>query len=118
MNTSAISATSLISLDKIERTNLMLPGPAAIATDHATEFHRGMHVAPAVELEECLDKGQLRLLPAREHSVLCLAGQLWVTRDGDIEDYILGPGQRLAIGRHDQAAVQALQPSRFRLTRA
>ena len=85
---------------------------------HATEFHQGMHELAAATSEEGLAKGQLRRLPARDMSVLCLAGELWITRDGDIEDYLLGPGQQMTIGRHDQAAVQALQASRFRLSRA
>jgi hypothetical protein len=76
-----------------------------------------MHAGPAA-IEEDLEKSRLRLLPARELVVQCLAGELWITRDGDAEDYILGPGQQLAIGRHDQAAVQALRTSRFRLTPA
>ena len=38
-----------------------------------------------------------------------------LTRDGDIEDYILGPGQQLAIHAGDLATVQALQPCRLRL---
>jgi len=85
----------------------------AIAADHAIGFREGMHTADVADKGEVLVKGQLRQLPARELTLLCLAGELWVTRDGDAEDYILGPGQHLALGRDDQAVVQALQASRM-----
>lgn len=58
---------------------------------------------------------QLLALPNEYLSLICLSGELWLTRDGDIEDYILGPGQSLAIRPGDQAAVQALRPSELRL---
>jgi hypothetical protein len=41
---------------------------------------------------------------------------LWLTREGDIEDYILGPGQSFTARRHDKVTVQALRPSRLRLS--
>lgn len=36
-----------------------------------------------------------------------LGGRLWVTRDGDLNDYVLEPGQRVAVGRGDQVTVGA-----------
>ena len=39
-----------------------------------------------------------------------LGGRLWVTRDGDLNDYVLDPGQRIAVGRGDQVTVGAWQP--------
>ena len=42
-------------------------------------------------------------------------GVPWLTRNGDIEDYLLSPGQSFAVRRGDRAVVQALQPSRMRL---
>ena len=36
-----------------------------------------------------------------------------LTRHGDSEDHILGPGQALAVGRDDRAVIQALRESRF-----
>jgi hypothetical protein len=38
-----------------------------------------------------------------------LGGRLWVTRDGDPNDYVLEPGQRIAVGRGDQVTVGAWQ---------
>lgn len=58
---------------------------------------------------------QMLVLPDENLSLTCLAGELWLTRDGDVEDYILGPGQSFVVRRGDQAAVQALKPSRVRL---
>jgi hypothetical protein len=37
-------------------------------------------------------------------------GRLWVTRDGDLNDYVLEPGQRVAVGRGDQVTVGAWSP--------
>jgi hypothetical protein len=37
-------------------------------------------------------------------------GRLWVTRDGDLNDYVLEPGQRVAVGRGDQVTVGAWAP--------
>jgi len=62
-----------------------------------------------------LDKKQLLALPEQDCDLLCVSGELWVTRDGDIEDHILGPGQSFRVRRADQAAVQALKPSRVRV---
>lgn len=42
-----------------------------------------------------------------EHAVRCQSGLLWVTREGDSHDYLLGPGEELT-GR---MLVQALRPS-------
>jgi hypothetical protein len=36
-----------------------------------------------------------------------LGGRLWVTRDGDLNDYVLDPGQRIAVGRGEQVTVGA-----------
>jgi len=118
MTAHTLQAASLICLERGRRAGLMREMDAAAPEKHGTEFLDGMHASPAAALEESLEKSRLRLLPARDLVLLCLAGELWITRDGDAEDYILGPGQRLAIGRKDQAAVQALRASRFRLTPA
>ncbi len=39
-----------------------------------------------------------------------LGGRLWVTRDGDLNDYVLDLGQRIAVGRGDRVTVGAWQP--------
>ena len=117
MTAHTLQTASLICLERNRRAGLKREADAAAPARHGTEFLYGMH-AEAAAIEESLEKGRLQLLPARELVVQCLAGELWITRDGDAEDYILGPGQRLAIGRNDQAAVQALRASRFRLTPA
>jgi hypothetical protein len=72
----------------------------------------------ATERDHSLAAREMLALPDQSLILVCLAGELWVTRDGDIEDYILGPGQRMTLRRGDQAAVQALQPSRVRVATA
>jgi hypothetical protein len=62
-----------------------------------------------------LAKGDMLVLPAIDATLVCLDGELWLTRDGDPEDYILGAGSSLYLGRKDQAMVQALRPSQVRL---
>lgn len=117
MNASIHLAPSLVCASRGRRRALFAAMAVPASAKDATEFLDGMHASPAA-VEENLEKGRLRLLPARKIKLLCLAGELWITRDGDAEDYILGPGQQMTVGRHDQAAVQALQPSRFRLSDA
>ena len=113
MNTACYLASSLIAQSPEKRRALFAAVAAQAPAGNAIEFRKGMHV-PAIE--RTLAKNQMLALPDKNLTLVCLDGELWLTRDGDAEDYILGPGQRLAIGREDQAAVQALQASRFRLS--
>lgn len=48
-------------------------------------------------------------------TLICLEGELWLTRDLDPEDHILQSGQRFTIVRSDKAIVHALRQSRIRL---
>jgi hypothetical protein len=74
-----------------------------------------MNIARPADPDRTLAKGELQRLPERDLSIRCISGELWLTRQGDSEDYFLGPGQALAVGRDDQAVIQALRESRFRL---
>ena len=49
-------------------------------------------------------------------TVACGGGQLWVTRLGDSEDYVLEPGDRLHLQAGEEVAVQALRPARVSLS--
>lgn len=49
-------------------------------------------------------------------TVACGGGQLWVTRLGDSEDYVLDAGDRLHLQAGEEVAVQALRPARVSLT--
>jgi len=115
MTTQAISVASLICLGRSSRARLIRAvSPKAIA-GHASEFHQGMHAANAGALEQALAKDQMLVLDNRRLTLECLEGQLWLTRDGDAEDYILGPGQNFEVLPDDQAVIQAQRPSRIRL---
>ncbi len=48
-------------------------------------------------------------------TLICLEGSLWLTRDGDSEDYIVKCGQRLEVRPGDKAVANALGASRIRL---
>ena len=114
-----------------------------MATPHLqndiTGFHFGMHKscsayaetalamrlipveAPektAVEVDRSLAAHEMLKLPNEALGVICLEGEVWLTRDGDIEDYILSAGKRFAVRRGDQLLLQALQPSRVRVLAA
>lgn len=93
---------------------------ATQALEHnVIEFLSGMHRRyrgyAATERDRSLAAREMFALPDQNLTLVCLAGELWLTRDGDIEDYVLGPGQCMTIRHGDQAAVQALQPSRIRM---
>ena len=49
-------------------------------------------------------------------TVACGGGQLWVTRLGDSEDYVLEAGDRLELHAGEEVAVQALRPARVSLS--
>ena len=115
MNASAYLASSLICQSRERRRALFAAVPAPAPAADATEFHEGMHGGSLPKVERSLAKNQLLALPAQDLTVLCLDGELWLTRDGDIEDYILGPGQSFAARGGDKVAVQALRASRLRL---
>jgi len=48
-----------------------------------------------------------RLLRSRHAGRLSVsAGRVWVTRAGDLDDHVLGVGQVLAVGAHEQVVVE------------
>ncbi len=114
MSAQAISATSLICAGPSQRAAILRKGKSSKLAGHGTEFHDGMLVLGRQQLT----KGQMLVLPAIEATLICLEGELWLTRDGDPEDYILGAGSCLHLARGDKAMVQALQSSRVRLINA
>ena len=115
MNAPAYLASSIIYQPREKRRALFAATSAMAPAAGATEFRRGMHVGRGTGLEQALAKDQLLALPDADATLFCLAGELWLTRDGDIEDYFLKSGQSFAIRRGDRAVVQALLTSRIRL---
>ena len=110
----AISSASLICASRSRRAMTLRDNEAATRDSHATEFQDGMLESGRRQLA----KGDMLVLPAIDATLVCLEGELWLTRDGDAEDYILGAGRCLHLGRADQAMLQALRPSRLRLIAA
>ena len=113
MDATASLASSLICSSQERRRALFAAVAAQAAAGNVTEFPVGMHL-PGIE--RTLAKNQLLALPDENLTLLCLAGELWLTRDGDREDYILGPGRSFVVRRGDEAIVQSLRASRVRLT--
>ncbi len=113
MNATAYLASSLVCQSQEKRRALFAAASAAAPARNATEFREGMHSS---SVERHLARSQLLALPDANAKLVCLEGELWLTRDGDIEDYILGPGQSFTVRHGDRAAVQALKPSRLRLS--
>ena len=52
-----------------------------------------------------------------ELSLTCLEGWIWLTREGDVRDYMLAAGRSVRLDRPGKVVVQALRPSRFSLGR-
>ncbi len=115
MDATAYLASSLICQSQGRRRSLFAAVAAQAAAGNATEFPVGMHLPSA---ERTLAKNQLLALPDGNLTLVCVDGELWLTRDGDREDYILGPGRSFAVRHGDEAIVQALRPSRVRLAAA
>jgi hypothetical protein len=63
-----------------------------------------------------LEKREILRLPGDGVVVCCVAGTLWLTRDGGIEDIVLEAGQAHRLQGGAPHLVQALAPSRLRLT--
>ena len=60
-----------------------------------------------------LDKGALqRIEHARGKGVAVFNGSVWVTQDGDLDDYFLEEGQSMVFDRRGLVIVQALAASR------
>ena len=113
MTAQAISTSSLICMGRGQRAALMRAASPETTVRHGTGFLNGIHKMRAAETEGTLAGGELQRLPQRDLSIRCISGQIWLTRQGDAEDHILGPGHALTVGRDDHALIQALRESRF-----
>ena len=111
MSTQAISTASLICAGQSQRMTALRERPVATPAAHGTEFLDGM-LEPG---HRPLAKGEMLVLPTLDATLVVLEGEIWLTRDGDPEDHILGAGSCRHLGRRDQAMAQALRPSRVRL---
>jgi hypothetical protein len=56
-----------------------------------------------------------RLSDAAGTRVRCVLGSLWITQDGDQNDYQLGPGATLVLDRPGLTLIHALRPSEVTL---
>jgi hypothetical protein len=66
--------------------------------------------------ELLLHKGQTFELGEAAWSVVTgICGTVWLTRDGDLADNLLGPGQSLALGSDGRAWLSALGEARVRV---
>lgn len=113
MTAQATSASSLICMGRGRRAALMRAASPETGAVHGTGFLNGIHQMRTAETERTLAGGELQHLPQRDLTIRCISGQIWLTRQGDSEDHILGPGQALTVGRDDQALIQALRESRI-----
>lgn len=58
-----------------------------------------------------LQRGQATHLPKAHAAHVCSAeGTLWVTLDGDVKDFVLEPGQGLAVPGDRAVTISALSP--------
>ena len=62
--------------------------------------------------ELALDAGQVVSLDDAEGTrILARSGTVWVTEEGSLKDYIVGPGDALIVAHGGRTVVQALQAS-------
>ena len=62
-----------------------------------------------------LKRGELLAIRKGGMRVDCLRGQVWITRDWDLRDVILGPGEGFEIQGKHHYLVQALVPSKIEI---
>lgn len=66
--------------------------------------------------ELSLNKGQTMELGAAARSVITgICGAVWLTRDGDLNDRVLGPGQSLTVNADSHVLLSALGDARVRI---
>ena len=66
--------------------------------------------------EMLMHKGQtLELGDAARSVVTALCGAVWLTRDGELSDRILLPGQSVSVGRDSQVWLSAFEETRIRI---
>ena len=53
----------------------------------------------------------------RGEQITCTAGQIWVTQENDLTDYVLNPGEIFWVTRPGALVVQALKEGQFRFSR-
>ncbi len=59
-----------------------------------------------------LESGQVVTLDdAQGTRIVTRIGAVWVTEEGEMRDYVVGPGDQLVVARGGRTLVQALQPS-------
>lgn len=49
--------------------------------------------------------------------ISCISGQVWITRDGDTADIVLGDGDSLVCHRHSRVVIEALDSSVIEIVR-
>jgi hypothetical protein len=72
----------------------------------------------AIGSEMVLSKNESLALANVDALLHCDEGQLWITRDGDREDYIVNSGQSFTVRAKDQAVVLSMSRSRVRFEEA
>lgn len=65
-------------------------------------------------MEIFLQQGEIFNLEgdARELTIRCLGGRLWITQPGDSRDHLLAPGQAMTVGRKGRIVVLATSEAR------
>jgi hypothetical protein len=53
----------------------------------------------------------------RGETIACLQGRLWVTQEGDLNDYVIYPGESFWVTRPGTVVVQALEDGLFKFSR-
>ena len=84
---------------------------------HDSSFLKGIYGDRACK-EVALTRNEVLPVPADALRLICLSGEIWLTREGDGKDYILPAGRSFALAGSVRPTVQALADSRLRLVSA
>lgn len=88
---------------------------ATYFTPSAVQYQAGSQHDNLTRSDVVVAANRMLNLPDTDVRVICLEGELWVTRLGDQEDYIVRAGQAFNVRPGDFATAQALSPARVRL---
>ncbi len=76
-----------------------------------SQFQSGTHWHKDFELAQ----RQVIELTADATRLICLEGKLWLTSEGDSEDYLLAAGSHIDLSSTHLPVVQAMRSSRLRI---
>jgi hypothetical protein len=84
-----------------------------------TKLNTTRNLKPTQLLERCLSAQEVQRMAGvdRGDAILVTHGILWVTQEGDPQDYVIVEGERFVANRHGTVVVEALTDAAMRTSR-